>query len=188
MKSLALHRFGFAHGQGLRGINLRISHIRCVILGVLILVMSFWPSQVFARVTPEDIVNSKREAYESVVKNYSFDHKQKLKILSDKIVEINKKRTDELEQIMVSQAGILDEYVTRFGGKNSSGIEKARYQITFAHEAVAYQAAKIYTFTLNREGNIKSDALNLISLFAGELNSARSKVIYSGQILQGVIK
>ena len=168
--------------------RLAISHIRCVILMLLILLAMIWPGQVFARVTPEDIVNSKREAYEKTVKNYSFDHKQKLKILSEKIAEINKRRADELDQIMINQARILDEYELRSNGNNKVGIEKARYQITYAHEAIAYQAAKIYIFILNGEGNIKNDALNLISLFEGELLSARSKVIYSGQILKGVIK
>lgn len=140
-----------------------------------------------ARVTPEDIVNSKKEAYEEKVKDYSPENKQKLEKLSVKITEVNKKRTNELDRIMVAQAAILDEYQSRVGGKNKTQIEKARYWITYAHEAVAYQAAKIYLYNLSSESNIKNDALNLISLFQGDLNSARSKVIYSQKILKETV-
>lgn len=140
-----------------------------------------------ARVTPEDIVNSKREIYEEKVKNYSPENKQKLENLAEKIAEVNKKRTDELDRIMVIQAAILDEYQGKMGSKNTAQIEKARYWITYAHEAVAYQAAKIYLYNLSSESNIKNDALNLISLFQGDLNSARSKVIYSQKILKKTV-
>lgn len=147
-----------------------------------------FPAVVFARVTPEDIVQSKREAYDARINNYSLIHKQQLQTLGQKIAEVNKKRTDELDRIMVTQATILDEYENRQNGKKSEGIKNARYWITFAHEAVAYQAAKIYIFNLSSESSIKNDALNLISLFQGELNSARSKVIYSQTILKELVK
>jgi len=164
--------------------------------GVIIVLLLWWqiilPVTVFARVTPEDIVNSKKEAYESRVVNYSAAHRQNLEIFSKKIVEVNKKRTDELDRIMVAQALILDEYETRLGsggqGRRADEIEKARYWITYAHEAVAYQAAKIYIFDLSGESNITRDALNTISFFQSELNSARSKVINSQKILTDVVK
>lgn len=168
--------------------RLPISHLWCVILVALILMVFFWPTQVLARVTPQDIVNSKTEAYESTVKNYLSDHKQKLKNLSDKIAQVNKKRTDEMDYIMQTQATILDEYERRQNGQDLENIKNARYWITYAHEAVAYQAAKIYIFNLNGEENIKNDALNLILSFEGELNSSRTKVIYSQKILAEIIK
>lgn len=132
-------------------------------------------------------MNSKREAYESRVKNYSPESKQKLENLADKIAEVNKRRTDELDRIMVSQASILDEYERRSGGRNAEQIKQSRYWITYAHEAVAYQAAKIYVFNLSSEGNIKGDVNSTINLLQSELNSTRSKVIYSQKILQGVV-
>lgn len=155
---------------------------------IIIIITIIVPRSAFARVTPEDIVNSKREAYSESVKSYSLLNKQKLEKLSGKITAVNKKRTDELDRIMVVQAAILDEYQNRIEGKNTAQIEKARYWITYAHEAVAYQAAKIYIFNLTSEGNMKNDALNLISLMQGELNSARSKVINSQKILLETIK
>lgn len=164
-------------------------HLRgVIIMSVVLWVVLLFPTLIYARVTPEDIVNSKKETYEKTVQNYSSLHKQKLTDLAGKITAINKKRTDELDWIMINQALILDEYEKRSNGKYLEQIKKARYQITYAHEAVAYQAAKIYIFNLTREANIKNDALNLISLFQSDLNSTRSKVIYSQNILEETIK
>lgn len=154
--------------------------------GIVILALlcfTLFPVLVFARVTPEDILNTKKETYEKKVVNYSANHKQNLENLSKEIVRVNKNRTDELERNMETQAAILDEYEARANGKNKEGVKNARYWITYAHEAVAYQAAKIYVFDLSSEGNIKSDAQGTINIFQSELNSARSKVINSQKIL-----
>lgn len=154
---------------------------------ILLLGLVLFPTVVAARITPEDIINSKKEAYDKAVISYSLSNKQKLEQLSQKIIQINKKRTDELDRIMITQAAILDEYERRSGGKNAESVKKARYWITYAHEAVAYQAAKIYVFELNGEGRIKGDASSTINLFKSELNSTRLKVINSQKILMGVI-
>lgn len=143
---------------------------------------------VFARVTPEDIVNSQKEAYEGRIVNYSAAHRQNLDGLAKNIARVNQNRTAELERNMETQAAILDEYERRQDGKHAEGIKNARYWITYAHEAVAYQAAKIYIFDLSSENNISRDALNTISLFQSELNSTRSKVINSQKILLETIK
>lgn len=173
MKSLAFHPWG--------GI------VILILLGFIL-----FPGLVLARVTPEEIVNSQKEAYQAKVKNYSATNKQKLEKLSREIALVNKKRTNELENIMIAQASILDEYETRL--RKSSGearkaeaIKNARYWITYAHEAVAYQAAKIYIFNLTSEGNIRTDAVFLINQMAGELNSSRTKVINSQVTLEKTI-
>ncbi len=153
----------------------------------IIFIIFIVPGLVFARVTPEDIVQEKRVIYETKVKNYSPQNKQKLEKLVNDIDLVNKKRTDELENIMIAQGTILDEYETRSAGKNGEAIKNARYWITYTHEAVAYQAAKIYIYSLTSAGNIKNDALNLISQMAGELNSARTKVINSQKTLEKTI-
>lgn len=154
---------------------------------------------IFARTTPEDIVNSKKATYEQRVKNYSQINRQKLEDLSKKIAQVNQKRTDELNLIIQTQGLILDEYVKRFnieedGGKDGihrnlgDSAANARYWITYAHEAVAYQAAKMYVFNLTTEANIKNDALNTVNLFQSDLNSAKLKVIKSQNILLEVVK
>lgn len=158
--------------------------------GIVILILLGFiliPSLVFARVTPEDIVQEKRVAYETKVKNYSAINQQKLEKLAKDIALVNKKRTDELENIMIAQGTILDEYENRSVEKNSEAIKNARYWITYAHEAVAYQAAKIYIYNLTSEGNIKNDAVSLINQMAGELNSSKIKVINSQKTLEKTI-
>lgn len=142
---------------------------------------------VFARITPEDIVQEKKVTYETKVKSYSVINKQKLEKLAQDIALVNKKRTNELENIMIAQGNILDEYENRQKGKNAESIKNARYWITYAYESVAYQAAKIYIFSLTSENNIRNDALNLISQMAGELNSSRTKVINSQKTLEKTI-
>ncbi len=161
--------------------------MKVVLLCLYIIAFLAVPLEIKARVTPEDIVNAQKEAYQVRVRSYSPEHQQKLEDLSRKIALVNKRRTDELEYIMVNQGAILDEYERRPGVKNIEVIEKARYWITYAHEAVAYQAAKIYIFNLSSEGNIRADANSAVNLFQSDLNSAGSKVINSQNILKGVV-
>ncbi|MBI2011338.1 hypothetical protein HYS91_01085 [Candidatus Daviesbacteria bacterium] len=156
-----------------------------------------FPYYSLARVTPEDIVNSQKETFESKIKNYSLENQNKIKSLVAKIETINKQRTQELELIVQTQGLILDEYVRRNniqedGGKDgihrsNDPVAVVRIEITRAHEAVAYQAAKNYIPSLTSESNMKSNLLNLINKLEYELNSARSQVIKSQNILKGVI-
>lgn len=152
-----------------------------------------------ARTTPEDIFNAKKDAYQQKVSKYSTTNQQKLDSLSQKIAEVNRIRSAELLQISERQGEILDEYLIRQeiieqGGRDginrnlSDPIEKTRYWITYAHEAAAYQAAKIYIYSLTSESNIKSDSLNLISTLQADLNSTRQKVINSQKILNDLLK
>lgn len=147
----------------------------------------FFPQTAQARITPEDIVQTKRETYEKKVVTYSLDSQQKLTKLAEKIAFYNHQRTGEMDKVMETQAAILDEYERRNPAKNKAGIKKARYWITYAHEAVAYQAAKIYILDLSSEVNIKNDALSLINLFSSELKSTRLKVLNSKKTLEEVI-
>lgn len=146
------------------------------------------PSTIYARITPEDIVNSRREAYEAKVKNYSPQSRQKLENLSQKISVLNKIKTDELNAITKRQGEILDEYEKRLDfPENHSGIKNARYWLTFSHEAIDYQAAKIYIYNLSSEANIKNDALNLISQLQSELNYAKSTAEKSQGIIENLV-
>lgn len=161
--------------------------LKGVTIILILLGMIFLPGATFARVTPEDIIKAQRQAYDAKIKNYSLDHRQKLEKLQGRIALLNKVKTDQLSRAMEVQALILDEYERRVDGKDTEDIKRARYWVTFAHEAVAYQAAKIYIFGLSNENNIKNDAISTINLFQSDLNSTRLKVINSKKILQGVI-
>ncbi len=163
-------------------------HLKKLLLIISFLFLFSNLNIVFARITPEDIVNSQMQSYNSQVAKYSNTDRQKLEKLSSEIAQINKQRTTELENIMLVEGNILDEFQRRNKDRTNPAIDNARYWITYAHEAVAYQAAKIYIFNLTSESNLKNDSLNLIGLFESDLNSTRLKVLNSQKILAGVIK
>lgn len=166
----------------------------CAMLALLVL-----PGLAYARITPEDILNSQKDSYNLKVKNYSPANKQKLEELNKQIAALNKQKTTELEQNILRQSEILEEYIRRNNLKEKTKtdginrnladpVENARYWVTYAHEAVAYQAAKVYVFNLSSEANIKNDELNTISGFESDLNILRNKVIKSQKIISNLVK
>src|SRR5258708_15689919 len=85
------------------------------ILLALLLTVIFLPGPAFGKITPADIVNSNNQAYQDRIKSYSPKNQQSLDNLQQKIAQINKIRTDQLEAIALVQGEILDEYVKRKG-------------------------------------------------------------------------
>lgn len=161
---------------------------KLLLILIVVIVNLFTTQLILARTTPEDIVNSKREVYQKRVQNYSSKHQQRLQELSDQIKRLNSQVTAEQEVNIANQGAILDEYVTRTKTENSPAVEKARYWLTYAHEAIAYQAAKIYIYDLTTESSIKKDVLNLISSLQADLNSTKQKTLNSHQIIVKLIK
>ena len=162
--------------------------MRIFLAALFLIVFTVQPA--LARVTPEDIVNEKRSVFEQKVKNYSEDHKKKLEDLSKAIDALNQKRSSELQEKVMIQGLILDEFQSRGNNEKNKAkqIEDVRYWITFAHEAISYQKAKIYIYDLSSESAIKNDALRLISLFFSDLNSTRTKTIKSQKLLESLVK
>lgn len=171
--------------------------MRFFILSTLILFL-LTPLPAYARTTPADIVNSEKGTYNSKVANYSAADKQKLTLFSQKIADLNKQETDLLEQNMLRQGDILDEYVRRNNIVENGGadgihrdltqpVNNARYYITYAHEAVAYQAAKIYIINLTSEANLKSDILSTINELQSDINTLKQKVVNSQNVLLATI-
>jgi len=156
-----------------------------------------YPNLTFSRTTPEDIINSQKDSYNQKLNNYSPEKKQKVQEFDKKIAQLNKKQTTELDAYMVYQSQILDEYVRRnnIQERVSDGInrnledpvENARYWLTFAHEAVAYQAAKIYIFNLSGEANIKRDIQNTANTLQNDMAVLKNKVIKSEGILKALV-
>ena len=152
----------------------------------------------YARTTPEDIVNAQKQSYQQSIQNYSTQNKQKLEIWDKKIEQFNDQKSAELEYIMETQGAILDEFIHRneiaekkqTDGKTrnlSDPIENARYWITFAHEAVAYQAARVYVFSPSGEANINQTITSTINQMHSDLNILRQKVQKSQDIMENLI-
>lgn len=146
------------------------------------------PGLIFARITPEDIINAKQEVYEKTVVRYSLQHQQRLRALSQKVADLNQQRSSELEGIIKVQGDILEEYRARHPEIKPDQLEKVGYWLTFAHEAVAYQKAKIYIYELTQEPNIRSDAQKLVNRYINDLESTRQKVIHSQQVMVEAIR
>lgn len=66
-------------------------------------------------------------------------------------------------------------------------VENTRYWLTYAHEAVAFQAAKVYVFNLTGQSNINRDINSTISQMYADLNGLRSKVIKSQKIILDLV-
>ena len=173
-----------------------------LVLSLLIIALLIPQSVQARRTTPDDLAREALQAYENTLKTYTPTHQQNLKDMTTKIADTNRSLSAQLTAAMETQAVILDEYQTRLGkgnlqesfhspqdGKNSTDpLDQARYWVTYAHEAVAWQAAKQYTITLTGEKNIKSDALQTIGALRADLASTRQKVLNSQALLQKVVK
>jgi hypothetical protein len=161
------------------------------------LIILLLPSLTQARTTPQDIINSQKEVYNQKLNSYSPEGKNKVSEFDKKIAALNQKQTTELEALMVYQGEILDEYMRRHNllDRQSDGIsrnlqdpvENARYWLTFAHEAVAYQAAKIYILNLSGETNIKRDVQNTANTLQNDISILKNKVLKSQGILETLV-
>ncbi len=151
----------------------------------------------YARTTPDDILREQREVYNTRVKNYSPENQKKLAEFEQKVANMNKNQTDILEARMIRQGEILNEYVFRQGIQErqadgisrdlSDPIENARYWLTYAHEAVAFQAAKHYIFDLSGETNIKANINSKINQLANDMDILAKKVDKSQKLIEGIV-
>lgn len=154
---------------------------------------------VSARTTPEDIYNQNRQAYESKRQTFSLENQKKLDAYEDEIKALNTFITKELENNTLEQGEILDEYIRRnniptvpetdgIRRNLSDPLENARYWITYAHEAIAYQAAKNYLFSLSSEANVNRDITIQIQALQGDIGVLKGKVEKSKQALLSLLK
>lgn len=169
-----------------------------IITGFLTLLTTTYSLQpTYARTTPDDILREQREVYNTRIKNYSPENQKKLAEFEQKVAAINKNQTGILEAKMVRQGEILNEYVFRQGiqerqtdgiSRNlSDPIENARYWLTYAHEAVAFQAAKHYIFDLSGENQIKANINSDINQLANDMDILAGKVDKSQKIIEGIV-
>jgi hypothetical protein len=164
------------------------------LLLVLVLLLSTVSTSVFARTTPEDIYNANRETYEKKRQTFSLENQKKLDQYEQEIKLLNAFITKELENNTLIQGEILNEYIIRndiptvpetdgIQRNLSDPVENARYWITYAHEAIAFQAAKNYLFSLSSEASIDRDITLQINALQGDIGVLKGKVDKSKQAL-----
>lgn len=168
-------------------------------LFLFLVAISYQLPAALARTTPEDIYNSNRQAYETKRQTYSLENQKKLDAYEAEIKRLNAFITAELEHNTLRQGEILDEYIRRNniptvpetdGIKRNltDPVENARYWITYAHEAIAFQAAKNYMFSLSGESNINRDITLQINALQGDTGVLKGKVEKSKQALISLLE
>lgn len=168
-----------------------------VLLSLFTLHLPLFPA--FARTTPEDIYNEKLASYEAKRQTYSLETQKKLNLYQDEIKALNAFVTTELENNTLRQGEILDEYIRRndiptvpetdgIRRNLQDPVENARYWITYAHEAIAFQAAKNYLFSLTGESNINKDIIIQIQALQADTGILKGKVEKSKQALIALLK
>jgi hypothetical protein len=169
----------------------------------LILVLSLisylvLPITIFARVNPESIYNDARETYEKKRQTYSLENQKKLDQFEEEIKGLNAFITGELENNTLVQGEILDEYIRRkdiptvpetdgIRRNLTDPVENARYWITYAHEAIAFQAAKNYLFSLGSESTVDRDIVLQINSMQADIGVLKGKVEKSKQALLSLL-
>ncbi len=160
---------------------------KVVVIFILTMVFMGLPVSALGLYQPWIAEQVARETYNQKKAAYSPTDQKKLDNLANQIIEINSRRTTELSLQMEAQGEILDEFQSRNPGKVAQ-VEKVRYWVTYAHEAVAFQAAKNYIFTLISETNLKRDVTPTVNQFENDLSVLRKKVINSQSMVQELVK
>jgi hypothetical protein len=156
---------------------------------LLLVVFLVLPFKAFALYQPWIAEQAQRKAYNDKLATYSPASQQKTKALADLIVEVNNQKGNQMAAQMDAQAAILDEYQRRHGNdENDPKVAKARYWLTYAHEAVAFQQAKNYIFNLTSESHLKADLSPTVSQLENDLEATRKKVLNSQVIIQELVK
>ena len=130
---------------------------------------------------------------------FSLENQKKLDLYEEEIKKFNAFITQELENNTLRQGEILNEYILRndiptvpetdgIQRNLSDPVENARYRITYAHEAIAFQAAKNYLFSLSSESNIDRDITLQISALQGDIGVLKGKVDKSKQALISLLE
>lgn len=149
------------------------------LLLVIVFVILFWPSIIFARTTPEDIYQEKRTVYEEQL-NKIDDVQTKEKIIkADKLLnEINQTVCSRFDSDIAKITAILEELKRREDvtetlvayGQGNGALDNAAYWVNYAAEAIAYQKIQDYTPQINPSNpaaGITTSQTNLRSSLVG---------------------
>lgn len=152
---------------------------------LVILTLLVLPSVVYARVTPNDIYEAKRVAFESQLNKISDPvKKEKVRQADQLLYDINQKVCSRFDQDLINLSAILEELKRRNNvtsnvvafGQGDTPIDTAAYWLNYAAEAVAYQRIQDYTPTLNLS-NLASSITNSMNSLKGDLGVLKNKVI-----------
>lgn len=152
---------------------------------ILIFLFFLLPATVFARVTPNDIYQQNRAAFEAQLNKISDPSKKDKVTQADQMLyDINQAVCARFDQDLTNLSAILEELKRRNGvtetvvafGQGDTQIDTAAYWLNYAAEAVAYQKIQDYTPTLNLS-NLGGSITNSLNELKGDLGVLKNKIL-----------
>lgn len=150
-----------------------------------LLILLVLPSAVYARVTPNDIYEAKRAAFESQLNKISDPtKKEKVRQADQMLYDINQKVCLRFDEDLNKLSAILEELKRRNNvtetvvafGQGDTQLDTAAYWLNYAAEAVAYQKIQDYTPSLNLS-NLSGSITVRLNELRGDLGVLKNKVL-----------
>lgn len=141
-----------------------------------------------ARVTPNDIYQEKRTAYESQLSKITDPTKRTKVVEGEKLLkQINLTVCSRFDDDIAKLTAILEEIKVRTNsegaattvayGEGDSQLDSAAYWLNFAQEAVAYQKSQDYTPAINGDSSIPGALTSSMNRLSGDLGGLRGKIL-----------
>ena len=158
------------------------------ILRSLLRSSSFFQMPVFARTTPNDTYQAKREMFYLSLDFIKDSSKKDTVIQVDKqLVETNQQISLRFEEDVNKLAAIMQEIKARMKiedqptvvafGTAANQIEAADYSVNFAAEAVAFQKIQDYTPVITTESNLSGPISSSVNRMKADFSVLRGKVL-----------
>lgn len=159
-----------------------------ILIVIVLFSLCTFPSLTFARVTPEDIYNEKRSAYEQRLASIQDPLKKEKMQKADLLLqEINQKISSRFDEDVAKLAAVLEELKSRIGaegqstivayGQGETKLDSAAYWLNYAAEAVAYQKIQDYTPQFSTEAQLAGSVGTSMNRLSGDLGVLRNKII-----------
>jgi hypothetical protein len=155
------------------------------ILSLLIFLIFLFPNIVFARVTPDDIYQAKKSAFENNLNKISDPAKKQTVLKADQILnQVNQTVCARFDVDIAKLSAILEEEKSRRKvtktvvayGQGNTPLDSASYYLNYAAEAVAYQKIQDYTPQIYA-GNLAAPVNSSINNLEADLQTVLGKIL-----------
>lgn len=171
---------------------------RIIFISLLTVSILFFinPITVFARVTPEDIYQTKRAEFERSLIKIEDPVQKQLVIEADQLLgEINQIVCDKFDINIARMSAILEEEKSRQNitdtvvayGRGSTRLDSAAYYLNYAAEALAYQRIQDYTPSIGQK-SIKSSVSSSSNKLKSDLKILQGKILRAKTEMKKVVR
>lgn len=167
------------------------------VLTVLFLLISIYinfPAISFARVSVNDIYQSKRQAWEEKVAKLSSVNQERVKKADQVLKDVNLKICSRFDEDIALLTAIDAEIRSRRGmdsvptvvayGSGNTPLENAEYWLNYAQEAVAYQKIADYTTNINGDSSVDSAITSEKNALKSDLGVLKNKILRAKEELR----